>query len=111
MKQTRALLSQVRDVVLKSLPEIQSKRYQIIYKADGSPVTEADKWLECKIHHHLKQHFPELYFIGEESFKINEWQNHSGILAILDPIDGTENFCSGLKEWGCLSGYGMALLI
>jgi len=23
-----------------------------------------------------------------------------GWVAVLDPIDGTENFCSGLKEWG-----------
>ena len=24
----------------------------------------------------------------------------AGWIAVLDPIDGTENFCSGLKEWG-----------
>lgn len=93
------LLNEVRDFVLTSVPRIQERRYDISWKSDGSPVTSADIWLEAEIRRLLSAQLPGLVFIGEESW-------HQGILldgewiAVLDPIDGTENFCSGLKEWG-----------
>jgi fructose-1,6-bisphosphatase/inositol monophosphatase family enzyme len=37
---------------------------------------------------------------ARESFDFKEGFDSAGYVAILDPIDGTENFCSGLKEWG-----------
>jgi len=47
----------------------------------------------------LIDRLPEVTFIGEESF---DFMNKSmeSFVVLLDPIDGTENFCSGLKEWG-----------
>ncbi len=93
------LLAETQQLVFSSLPHIQSMRYDVAWKPDGSPVTKADKWLENEIRFLLEKQIPDLVFIGEES-----WEKggipESGWVAVLDPIDGTENFCSGLKEWG-----------
>lgn len=78
---------------------LQARRYEIQYKPDGSPVTSADVLMEGLIQSFLEERLPGLLFIGEESFDF-KWKSSEGYLAILDPIDGTENFCSGLKEWG-----------
>nr|WP_249407706.1 inositol monophosphatase family protein [Rhizobium sp. CFBP 8752] len=68
-------------------------------KPDGSPVTKADVFLEKAIASHLNSRIPGLRFIGEETGD-TETTTGSEWVAVLDPIDGTENFCSGLKEWG-----------
>lgn len=93
------LLNEVRRCVTESVPRLLSLRYDIVWKPDGSPVTAADVWLEGEVRDLLTSFLPDLVFIGEES-----WSEGSSLdgqwLAVLDPIDGTENFCSGLKEWG-----------
>lgn len=98
------ILTGVKKLITENLSKIQEGRYQITYKEDGSPVTLADKWLENTIHNFLEKKYPGLQFVGEESFDAHQWQKQPGILAMLDPIDGTENFCSGLKEWGVSLG-------
>lgn len=95
-------LSCVAKFVIDNLSEIQSLRYKITYKDDSSPVTEADIWLEKKIHSILSSLIPNIALIGEESYVDGAWS--TGVVAIVDPIDGTENFCSGLKEWGVSIG-------
>lgn len=84
---------------MEALPRVLSMRYDIVWKQDGSPVTSADVWIENEIREVLLSRLPGLAFIAEES-----WSQDSSVdgewIALLDPIDGTENFCSGLKEWG-----------
>jgi myo-inositol-1(or 4)-monophosphatase len=95
------LLREVQDVVRAALPELLARRYDISWKADGSPVTQADLWLEQRLADLLGARLPGLTLIGEESFAgapANAFP--AGWVAVLDPIDGTENFCSGLKDWG-----------
>lgn len=92
----------LRDVVRfieEALPALRERRYDIVWKPDGSPVTAADVYLEQGIADLLRARLGDLAFIGEESWQAGapigrQWR------AVLDPIDGTENFCSGLKEWG-----------
>jgi myo-inositol-1(or 4)-monophosphatase len=49
----------------------------------------------------LGERLPGVSLIGEESFADGvSAPLPGGWVAVLDPIDGTENFCSGLKEWG-----------
>src|SRR5690349_11205306 len=93
------LLDGTRALVAASLPELVARRHDVRWKADGSPVTEADVLLECRIADWLAARLPGLVLVGEESFA-GDWTGHDGWIALLDPIDGTENFCSGLKEWG-----------
>jgi len=93
------IIENCENLVYDSLAQVLSQRYEIFYKLDGSPVTKADVLLENVIKNYLVSQIPDLQFIGEESFDFS-WKENTGYLAILDPIDGTENFCSGLKEWG-----------
>jgi myo-inositol-1(or 4)-monophosphatase len=98
-----SLFGDVLVCINSNLSLLLQNRYEITYKDDGSPVTEADRYLEKEIKSLLDARLPDLTFIGEESFDF-KWEKTSGYLAILDPIDGTENFCSGLKEWGVSLG-------
>lgn len=93
------LLEGVSDLVLGRMTEIQARRYDIRWKPDGSPVTAADTYLEAEIESYLRGALPGLTFVGEETYQPGA-DVFDGWMAVLDPIDGTENFCSGLKEWG-----------
>lgn len=93
----------VCDQVMALLPELLARRTEITWKPDGSPVTAADVLLENTLRQLLENALSGLSFVGEESYVPGQplpgpW------LALLDPIDGTENFCSGLKEWGVSLG-------
>jgi myo-inositol-1(or 4)-monophosphatase len=95
----RSLLESVELLVLKNMDRVKAGRFDIRYKEDGSPVTSADQFLELLIRSHLEHYLPNLVFVGEESFDFKR-PIEDGYVALLDPIDGTENFCSGIKEWG-----------
>lgn len=94
------LLSDVQRVIREALPTVLERRFDIRWKADGSPVTEADLFLEKLLTEWLGKRLSGLTLIGEESFGAGTAVPSEGWVAVLDPIDGTENFCSGLKEWG-----------
>ena len=99
MNSISSLLKEVQELVLGEAAAIERRRYDISWKLDGSPVTAADVYIETKVSGLLGERLPNLIFIGEESWESGgaldaDWR------AVLDPIDGTENFCSGLKEWG-----------
>ena len=95
----RAILEGVCDLVNEVLPDLEARRYDVTLKADGSPVTEADVRLEHLVQARLAEQLGTVTFLGEETFRTFSG-DLSGWVAVLDPIDGTENFCSGLKEWG-----------
>ncbi len=70
-------------------------------KADGSPVTRADKDAEQAIRERIADRFPNHGVVGEEwgaERTDAEW------LWIIDPIDGTGAFISGLPTFGTLIG-------
>jgi myo-inositol-1(or 4)-monophosphatase len=92
-------MSKLVQLVHDNLGTILEHRYEIEWKADGSPVTQADFFIEELISKALRLHFPDVFIIGEESYREKRTPDH-GYIAVIDPIDGTENFCSGLKEWG-----------
>ncbi|MBD8678344.1 inositol monophosphatase family protein [Sphingomonas sp. CFBP 13720] len=95
------LLRDVRGLVVEMMPTLLDRRYDVRWKSDGSPVTEADIFLEKRMTHWLGERLPGLQVIGEESFREGgSPRSRDGWVAVLDPVDGTENFCSGLKEWG-----------
>lgn len=88
---------------MQNLDRILETRQDIKWKKDGSPVTSSDIFVENLIHEYLRQKMSEIVFIGEESCDFCKVST-DGYIAVLDPIDGTENFCSGLKEWGVSLG-------
>ena len=70
---------------------------------DGfDPVTEADKDAERQMRKAILARFPDDGILGEEFEGVN--LDADG-LWILDPIDGTRAFISGLPTWGTLIGY------
>ncbi len=68
-------------------------------KSDDSPVTIADKTAEQFLRKLISQHFPDHGIIGEE---FGEQSGSSGLNWIVDPIDGTKSFTSGVPLYGCL---------
>ncbi len=71
--------------------------------SDGrfDPVTDADKAAEREMLALIEREFPEHGVLGEE---YGERPSRSGYQWILDPIDGTRAFISGLPTWGVLIG-------
>lgn len=99
----RELLVSVQRLVDTHLEQVLALRHDVRIKEDGSPVTAADLYLERLVRAHLEAALPSLDFVAEESYS-GQTVLQEGHLALLDPIDGTENFCSGLKEWGVSLG-------
>ncbi len=75
------------------------QKLDIQHKGDDSPVTIADQKCERFIRDQLAVHFPDHSVLGEEyghSDKGSEW------LWIIDPIDGTRSFISGMPLYSML---------
>ena len=65
------------------------------------PVTEADRAAEAVMRRLIGEVFPSHGVIGEE---FGEHAPGSDYVWVLDPIDGTKSFISGLPLWGTLIG-------
>lgn len=69
---------------------------------DFDPVTEADREAERRMREMISGTFPQDGILGEE-FEAERLDADG--LWVLDPIDGTRAFISGLPVWGTLIGY------
>jgi histidinol-phosphatase len=67
-------------------------------KADGSPVTQADREVEQALRDRLRSSRPGDLVIGEELGS----HGNASRRWILDPIDGTANFSAGRPQWSTL---------
>ncbi|MBN9063087.1 MAG: histidinol-phosphatase [Rhizobiales bacterium 65-9] len=65
------------------------------------PVTEADKAAEVIIRRMIREAFPTHAIHGEE---FEDEEGSSDFRWVIDPIDGTRAFISGLPVWGTLIG-------
>jgi histidinol-phosphatase len=70
-------------------------------KKDGSLVTVADRQIESMIRRRVREQFPSHAILGEETglegdAKAPMW--------VVDPIDGTNNYASGIPIFGTLIG-------
>lgn len=77
---------------------------EVITKADGTPVTAADRDAERRLRAAIAQRFPSDAILGEE---FGETPGISGYRWILDPIDGTQAFIRGVPLYGTLVGVEM----
>ena len=93
--------TEVCNIIENSLDEILSLRSKKSLKKDNSFVSEGDLLIQKIILKYFEENLPNHELISEEMgpFLESSW-NMDGSYIILDPIDGTENFISGLKEWG-----------
>lgn len=65
------------------------------------PVTEADRAAEVAIRALIEQRFPDHGILGEEHGAMGLDRDH---VWVIDPIDGTRAFISGIPVWGTLVG-------
>ena len=97
----RLLIEVFFKIIKSKLNEILSMRSNHKQKSDGSIVTEADIYIQDLAKSffsiNLKNH---KYISEEEIFDLNPNSEEYSNSITIDPIDGTENFFSGLKEWG-----------
>ncbi len=97
-------IAQVRGIV-ESASEMAMSYFrnflEIETKGDESPVTVADKAVESDIRAALSQLTPDLGILGEE-FGAERLEGNS--FWVVDPIDGTRSFISGLPLFGMLLG-------
>lgn len=68
-------------------------------KADQSPVTQADRAIETTMREKITQRFPTHGIFGEEHGNSRLDATH---VWVLDPIDGTKSFVSGMPTFGSL---------
>lgn len=76
---------------------------EIIDKADGSPVTVADREAETHIRAAIEKAFPDHGIYGEEH-GVKEPRNGCAYTWYIDPIDGTKSFIHGVPLYSNLIG-------
>lgn len=97
--QTRTALEGAYQLIMNLMPKLDALRSQVTLKGDDTPVTAADKLVQRELEAYLRSQFQNLTFVGEED-EAGWREDAAGWVAVVDPIDGTENFASGLPEWG-----------
>ena len=97
---TLSLAAQAADS--ETLPRFRTKlAVDNKYTKGFDPVTEADRAAEQAIRAVIARDFPDHSIIGEEQDnKITE----SPFAWIIDPVDGTRSFITGVPLWGTLIG-------
>lgn len=69
------------------------------FKADGSPVTAADRAAEQLLRDRIGDAYPDDAILGEE---FDNKPGTSGWRWVLDPIDGTQSFVQGVPLYGAM---------
>lgn len=97
-------LARARDLVIGIAREELPHRCHIRrhHKADGSIVTEADLVMQQRIRAALQDAWPQYAFLGEEMTHAEQEQALGNLdqgVWCLDPLDGTNNFASGIPYY------------
>lgn len=81
-------------------PELWSRdALEIKFKEDESPVTNSDLRIDSFIAESLRTIWPTISLVSEEN-NVEEGLDLAGVVGVIDPLDGTENYLSGLPIWG-----------
>ena len=98
----KKILNKLQQIIKQHAAEQIMPRYnQVAYrfKQDGSLVTDADSEMQKAMIMSLQQHWPEYTVLGEEMTEAEQQAQLDGDakgLWVLDPLDGTSNFASGI---------------
>lgn len=82
-----------------TLQYFRSASLDVDLKGDGTPVTAADRAVERMIRERLASLYPDDAVVGEEH---DDTVGTSGRTWIIDPIDGTQSFVSGVPLYATL---------
>lgn len=88
-----ALLERAGEIALSRF-----RRATVEHKADGTPVTDADRAVEEHLVEGLGRLFPGESVRGEEGTRVEG--RADAPCWYVDPIDGTGSFVAGLADWG-----------
>lgn len=90
----------INQVIMENLPEILRLKSTGSLKPDGTFISKGDLLCEKLIFDYLTNHLSNYLVFSEESVNDMNGIEEVEYVITVDPIDGTENFVSGLKEWG-----------
>ena len=90
----------IYELIKNNLPKILKLRDKKMVKKDNSYVTEGDLLCQKLMLDYVDSLSESFYVVSEELDATNFCYNEKNNYIVIDPIDGTENFTSGLKEWG-----------
>lgn len=94
------LAQNIKNLIDNNLDRVLDLRTKKKIKKDNSFVTKGDLLLSEVLKKFFKSTLEDFVYVSEEDYlNRNKW-NRSKSYIFVDPIDGTENFVSGLKEWG-----------
>jgi len=82
-----------------TLKHFRNSSLNVVKKGDGSPVTIADQESETFLREQIAANFPDDAIVGEE---YGTTEGTSPFTWILDPIDGTKSFISGVPLYGTM---------
>ena len=94
-----ALASDLADAAGEAIRPHFRQRIAVDDKPDLSPVTIADRNAEAAMRRLITARFPDHGIIGEE---FGDERIDAEYCWVLDPIDGTKSFITGMPAWGTL---------
>jgi 3'(2'), 5'-bisphosphate nucleotidase len=83
----------------EAIVAIVRRGFEIEAKSDSSPVTEADRAAELIILAALAKAAPGVPVIAEEEVAAGRIPAHQGTFFLVDPLDGTKEFCRGGDDY------------
>lgn len=94
---TKLVRTAAREILLTRFRQVR-----VNLKQDGSLVTEADLLMQNELALGLERHWPGVAFLGEEMTPLEQIEllkHRKEGLWVLDPLDGTINFASGVPNF------------
>ena len=99
-KTVRKLLKELILEIDGSLNQLLSFTFSYELKDDNSPVSDVDFLLQKKIITFFSSQLNNAVFISEELDNKTISLENGSMYIVIDPLDGTENFVSGIPIWG-----------
>lgn len=95
-------ITQVKNIILEAGTFLKNREAagHITVKGAADYVTEVDNQVQNFIEKKLRESYPEIQFLGEE--KNNDEIDFSGLVWVLDPVDGTTNLIHDYRK-SCIS--------
>ncbi len=103
----RTAMDVAREVALEGgriLVERFHQAMEVSFKGRGNIVTDVDTEVEAKVLGMLRDEYPDALFVGEESATVRADQ---GLVWIVDPLDGTRNYASGIPFFSIVVGLAL----
>lgn len=92
-------LDKIKGRIQDNITNVIALRNERSLKGDLSFVTEGDLLVNRIIEQVAQEENETIIIVSEENPGNRDYHNN-GYIVVVDPIDGTENFTSGLPEWG-----------